>query len=70
MIKKGDKVIVDIDKYNKVKEFGNFCEISSRAKNEMIATVTGYNYKRGYLTLKFEDDFICGIYESALKIKN
>jgi len=69
MIKKGDKVIVDIEEYNKVKEFGNFCEIISRAKIGMIATVNSYNYKRGYSTIKFEDKFVCGIYESALKIK-
>ena len=58
MIKKGDKVIVDLEEYNKVKEFGNFCEIISRAKIGMTAIVTSYNYKRGYSTLKFEDDFI------------
>lgn len=69
MIKKGDKVIVDLEEYNKVKEYGNFCEIISRAKIGMIATITGYNYKRRYSTLKFEDGFICGIYEVALKIK-
>ena len=66
MIKKGDKVIVDLDIYDKVKEFGNHNEIISRTKNGMTAIVIEYNYKRGYAIIKFEDEFLCGIYELAL----
>ena len=68
MFKKGDIVIVDLNEFDKVKEFGNYNEIIERAKNGMSATVTTFNYKRGYSTLKFEDGFICGIKVIALKL--
>jgi hypothetical protein len=68
MIKKGDYVVVDLDEFDKVKEFGNYNEIIERTKNGMTAVVISYNYKRWYTTIKFEDGFLCGIYESALKI--
>ena len=40
MIKEKDRVIVDLEVYDKVKEFGNQNEIISRTKNGIKATVT------------------------------
>lgn len=67
MFKKDDRVIVDLVEFEKVKEFGNFNEIIERSKNGVVATITAYNYKRNYATLKFDDDFICGIKTVALR---
>jgi len=62
----GDRVIVNLLTFYEVKEFGNFNEIIFKAKNDIKATITGYNYKRDYATIKFDDGFICGIYAKAL----
>ena len=70
MFKKEDRVIVDLVEFEKVKELGNFNEIIERTKNGVAATITAYNYKRDYATLKFDDGFICGIKAIALKNKN
>ena len=69
MIKEKDRVIVDPEIYNEVKEFGNQNEIFDRAKNKMMATVIFHNNKRGYATIQFDDNFYCGIDTQALIIK-
>jgi hypothetical protein len=68
MIKEKDRVIVDLEVYDRVKEFGNQNEIISRTKNGMKATVIFHNNKRGYATIQFDDNFYCGIDTQALKI--
>lgn len=76
MIKKGDKVKINLDMYNVEKDtginnipfaelshFSNKSEIIKRTKEGMVATVTSTNFKtsfNGWANLEFEDGFECG----------